>query len=251
MPRIASALVLAYALVAGVPPLMASAELALLGPGRAAPRVAPLLLERDPTSDLPAAPGAVAVPTLTEAEATTSLSPPAAEAASGQPADGLIGLPSTVFSPPAAPELLPPPLAGPPPALASSPSAAPVAHPSPAPAATDASVGPDPSEADPAEASEPGSTAAVASVAEAFWTVSAVTYLDNGIGARLAELTLLRLASRGLPGEVLLSARHLRLRPGYLVVSSGRFQGVGEALDHLDLVRQAGFADAYVNRVVP
>ncbi len=85
----------------------------------------------------------------------------------------------------------------------------------------------------------------------AFWTVLAVTYQDTPKGRRLSTDTAESLSAKGLPSAVLETDRFQSLRPGFLVVSSGRFSSKDGAVAHLARVRNAGHRDAYVREAVP
>jgi N-acetylmuramoyl-L-alanine amidase len=81
------------------------------------------------------------------------------------------------------------------------------------------------------------------------WTVWAVTYRETPTGAQLAAQAAEQLARGGLSAEVLVSRQHAALRPGFLVVSAGRFANKEAATARLPAVQALGYGDAYVREV--
>ena len=99
-------------------------------------------------------------------------------------------------------------------------------------------------------AARPGPASPPPSLPQQAWTVWVVTYLDTPKGEQYSLAAARALQARGLPVEVLTTAQHPSLRPGYRVVSSGRFESRAAATAHAQRVREAGYADA-VARALP
>jgi hypothetical protein len=83
-----------------------------------------------------------------------------------------------------------------------------------------------------------------------FWTVQVIAYTDDADGARRAEGFISQLAAKGLPGEAFASSRVPSMRPGFLLVLSGRFNTRQEAEAHLAAVRSQGYRDAYAREIL-
>jgi N-acetylmuramoyl-L-alanine amidase len=97
--------------------------------------------------------------------------------------------------------------------------------------------------------SKPVLGSAVAAPSRTAWTVWAVTYQDTAKGQRLSAQTLQALTAWGLPGRVLNTTPRASSRPGYLVVTSGRFDTRAAAAAHAARLHQAGYPDALVRPV--
>ena len=81
---------------------------------------------------------------------------------------------------------------------------------------------------------------------EPVWTVIVVSLsIEAGYTDRDADAEAEVLRAAGQPASVLLSSFYRNLRPGYWVVSSGRFRTRAEAQAHAATLQALGYVDAY------